>query len=143
MTKDLDELVYPRIGDLCKLGDELAEKGDFANALGKYVEALSLVPDPVLDWEASTWILTAIGDVYFHVGDYRQSRAALEHAMRAPNAIGNPFIHLRLGQVQFELGEMERARDELARAYMGAGDEIFAEEDPKYLDLIRSLMRQG
>jgi hypothetical protein len=56
--------------------------------------------------------------------------------MRCPEAIGNPFIHLRLGQTQFELGNKDRAADELMRAYMGAGAEIFAEEAPKYLEFL-------
>ena len=32
--------------------------------------------------------------------------------MRCPNAIGNPFIHLRLGQANYELQEIDRAKDE-------------------------------
>lgn len=58
--------------------------------------------------------------------------------MHCPGAIGNPFVHLRLGQAQFELGDMTRAADELARAYMGAGDEIFEEQDPKYLAFLKT-----
>ena len=46
--------------------------------------------------------------------------------------LGNPFLHLRLGQSQYELGELDRAADELMRAYMGAGEDIFVSEDPKY-----------
>ncbi len=58
--------------------------------------------------------------------------------MHCPDAIGNPFIHLRLGQCQYELGNEEQAADELARAYMVAGDEIFDTDDPKYLEFIKS-----
>ena len=68
--------------------------------------------------------------------NYPAALTALEHAMRCPEAIGNPFIHLRLGQTQFELGNKDRAADELMRAYMGAGAEIFAEEAPKYLEFL-------
>ena len=39
---------------------------------------------------------------------------------------------MRLGQCEFELGNMQRAVDELLRAYMGAGIEIFQTEHPKY-----------
>ncbi len=51
---------------------------------------------------------------------------------------GNPFILLRLGQTYFELGNMKKAADELVRAYMGVGTEIFEGEDPKYFDLVRA-----
>ena len=36
-------------------------------------------------------------------------------------ALGNGFIHLRLGQTLFELKQPDRAADELARAYMADG----------------------
>lgn len=58
--------------------------------------------------------------------------------MHCPGAIGNPFIHLRLGQAQLELGNTDRAADELMRAYMGGGLEIFAMEDERYLDFLAS-----
>jgi len=57
--------------------------------------------------------------------------------MRCPDAIGNPFLHLRLGQCQFELGELDRAADELARAYMGAGAKIFEGGD-KYFSFLKT-----
>ena len=53
--------------------------------------------------------------------------------MHFPNAIGNPFLHLRLGQCQFELGNLDRAADELMRAYMAGGPELFEDEDARYL----------
>jgi hypothetical protein len=65
---------------------------------------------------------------------------AFSAAMHGPNAIGNPFIHLRLGQSQFEVGNMERAGDELARAYMGDGTEIFSSEDPKYFEFLKTIL---
>lgn len=50
----------------------------------------------------------------------------------------NPFLHLRLGQAQLELKNEVRAAEELCRAYMGAGKEIFAKEDPKYFDFLKT-----
>jgi hypothetical protein len=58
--------------------------------------------------------------------------------MRCTGAIGNPFLHLRLGQVQFELGNHARAADELSRSYMGAGSEIFAKDDEKYFNFLKT-----
>lgn len=62
----------------------------------------------------------------------------LSFAMRCPDAMGNPFLHLRLGQCQFELAALDRAADELARAYMGGGPELFSQEDPKYLAFLKT-----
>ena len=57
----------------------------------------------------------------------------VQDAVMCPKGLGNPFIHLRLGQCQFERGNLERAADELMRAYMWSGADIFAKEDPGYL----------
>jgi hypothetical protein len=89
------------------------------------------------DWNAATWILAAIGDANFLGGDYVAGRDNLSMAMHCPKALGNPFLHLRLGQCQFELGDLDRAADELARAYMAAGRDIFREAD-KYFAFLKT-----
>lgn len=61
-------------------------------------------------------------------------------AVRCPDGLGNLFIHLRLGECAFELGQISRAEDELTRAYMGAGREIFADEDPKYFKHLQTVL---
>ena len=45
---------------------------------------------------------------------------------------------MRLGQCHFELGELDRAADELMRAYMGAGSDIFKDQDPKYIEFLNT-----
>lgn len=122
-------------------GDDLADNGRYREAVEKYLQAFELLPEPKTDWEACTWLLAAIGDANFNSKNYEQASAALNDAMHCPGAIGNPFIHLRLGQSQFELGNLDRANDELARAYMGAGKEIFANEDPKYFAHLKTVLR--
>jgi hypothetical protein len=74
-------------------------------------------------------------------GDFVAGRDNLANSMHCPDAIGNPFLHLRLGQCQWELGNLDRAADELTRAYMGAGDEIFESEDPKYLSFLKTKLK--
>lgn len=123
---------------LCAEGDRFMEQGDLAEAYKRYVDALGLVPEPIEAYEASTWILAALGDLYFQAKDYRQTVTVLSDAMHCPGAIGNPFLHLRLGQAQLEVGNEERAADELCRAYMGAGSELFDEDDPKYFAFLKT-----
>lgn len=133
---ELDRSVYDRIQQYCLQGDQLAEKQLFEDAFDAYNEAWKLVPEPQTDWEASTWILTAIGDVAFLGGALDQAKNAFDYVMHCPGALGNPFVHLRYGQVLFELGDKERAAQELIRAYMGEGEAIFQTEDPKYLEFL-------
>ena len=135
---ELDDKTHSEIQDLCAKGDSMAENGNFGSALENYWKAFDLVPEPKTDWDASTWILTAIGDANFMGNDFQTGVDNLSNAMHCPGAIGNPFIHMRLGQCQFEVGNLDRAADELTRAYALEGDEIFSEDDPKYLEFLKT-----
>jgi len=137
---ELADALHAKIQSFCEKGDALAEDGSYAAALEQYWAAWDLLPEPKTDWEAATWILTAIGEANFIAGDFTAGRDNLSVAMRCPGAIGNPFIHLRLGQCQFELGDLDRAADELARAYMGAGADIFDGAD-KYFAFLKTRLQ--
>jgi tetratricopeptide (TPR) repeat protein len=141
MDTSLDDATHEEIKRLCALGDEHAQRGEYDKALAYYWTAWDLVPEPKTEWEAATWILAAIGDANFASGDYAAGRDNLSNAMHCPGAVGNPFLHLRLGECQFELGNMERAVDELARAYIQEGLALFEAEDPKYVSFIKSKLQ--
>ncbi len=134
----LNDEIHRQIQSLCEEGDSFAEEEEFADALKKYWSAWDLLPEPRTDWQSATWILGAIGDTNFLNGDYEAGRDNLSLAMHCPDAVGNPFLHLRLGQCQFELGNLDRAADELVRAFMAEGEEIFDDEDPKYFEFLQT-----
>lgn len=134
----LSDTTHEQIQQLSAQGDALTEAGHYPDALKKYWAAWDLLPEPKTDWVAATWLLAAIGDASFLSGNYKTGREHLSNAMHCPGAIGNPFLHLRLGQCQFELGNEDCAADELARAYMAEGHQIFEEEDPKYLTFLKT-----
>jgi len=136
--RELDESVHRDVTRLCAAGDELAEQGRYEEAVAEYNKAWELIPEPKTDWNASTWILAAIADACFMIGKNKSARQALESAMTCPGGLGNPFLHLRLGQVLFDAGELDGAADDLMRAYMGGGPEIFEAEDPKYLTFLKT-----
>lgn len=138
--KSLDDATHESIKALCAAGDKARENDNPTDSLRLYWKAWDLLPEPAEEWEAATWILGAVGDVNYHIGDYEAGRDNLSVAMRCPGGLGNPFLHLRLGQCRFELNELERAADDLARAYMGGGWEIFQEEDPKYFEWLSTKM---
>lgn len=129
----LDDAVLSEIRAYCARGDKLVESKQYEEAFLCYRSALNLVPSPVEDWETTTWILAAIGDLYFSAGRIEKSLTAFEDAVRCPGSLGNPFIHLRIGQCHLELGHEEVASDELMRAFMTGGNEAFKDQDPKYL----------
>jgi tetratricopeptide (TPR) repeat protein len=136
-VNELDNNVHQRILQLSKAGDESMERGDYSHAADQFRTAFELVPEPYQEWEASLWLLTSLGEAYYFDGEYVQAHAALAKALHVPGAIGNPLIHLRLGEVQFELGNTKKAADELLRAYMAGGEEIFEDEDDKYFAFLK------
>ncbi|CAN5583596.1 hypothetical protein BH09VER1_BH09VER1_40260 [soil metagenome] len=135
---ELSEAIHNQITSLCATGDDLAKQQEYADAIASYWSAWDLLPEPKTEWDAATWILVAIGEANFFNNDFEAGRDNLSSAMRCPGTIGNPFIHFRLGQCQFELENYDRAADELMRAYMGAGREIFDQHDPKYFHFLAS-----
>jgi hypothetical protein len=137
-SADIPDEIHQRISSHSATGDQLAADGGFADALTEYNLAWRLVPDPKNHWEAATWLLAASADANFHLQRFDKAKASLQYAMTCPGGLGNPFLHLRLGQVHFELGDLDAAADELMRAYMGDGREAFADEDPKYLAFLET-----
>lgn len=135
---ELNEVTHEKIKRLCAAGDGFAETKQYAEALTEYWSAWDLLPEPKTEWNAATWLLGSIGDVNYQSGDFEAGRDNLGNAMRCPDAFGNPFLHMRLGQCQFELGNFDRAEEELARAFIPIGKQIFEREDPKYLDFVKS-----
>lgn len=137
---ELTDKLHDAIKAFCAEGDALAEQGRPGDAIARYEAAWDLLPEPRTDWSAATWILAAIGDVHYLDCEFERGRAVLLTAMHCPEAIGNPFLHLRLGQCQFELGDLPKAGDELARAYLGGGGELFRAEDPRYYEYLQTIL---
>ena len=77
----LDEETHKEITSLCEIADEYLDRDEFELAIKKYQTALDLVPKPMTDWEASTWLLTAIGETYFFSEDFGNALIALKQVM--------------------------------------------------------------
>ena len=136
--RELSDAVIVQIRTLTDEGERLVTAGDHAGALPLYAAALRLVPAPIEDWEATTWIAAAMGDAHFFLEDFVAAQRCFALAVRAARGFGNPFVHLRLGQCALESGDDARAADELIRAYGLAGRDIFKREPPRYLEFLKS-----
>lgn len=138
----LDDNNHRQVSDLCAQGDAAAEAQDFRTAISRYDAAYQLLPAPKEQWEAALWILVAKGDALFLSSQFELARKQFGLAL-AQGAQGNPFVQLRYGQTLAELGDLDRAKEWLASAWMSEGDEIFKGEDPKYISLVPSEMRSS
>jgi hypothetical protein len=132
--------LYKEVQARCHEGERLMMAANHNKAFHQFLQALDLLPEPRAQWNAAGWILVAIGENAIRAGSFRAAEQPLQDAMWAPGTIGNPWVHLRLGQVKFELGDLDRATDELARAYMGGGRDIFEGQDPKYFALVEDVL---
>lgn len=114
-------------------GEAAIEDDDYDDAVEIWWEAVGLLPDPKTRHEEAGRLLAAIGDAEFVCGEWAAGRDALELALRCPGGAENALVHLRLGQCLLELDDGERAVAHLARAHALGGDELFEDEDGKYL----------
>jgi len=129
------------IKSLMDSGDKCFDKGEYESAIKLYRKAVSLVPEPFIDQSISTELLTAIGDTYFKMGNYDEADKVFSDVMLCPGATANAYIRLRRGQIALELDNKKKAKTELACAYMNGGTEIFENEDKKYFDFIKTIMK--
>ncbi|HSZ26195.1 MAG TPA: hypothetical protein VK766_10765 [Cytophagaceae bacterium] len=137
--KRLEDKIHVEIEKICDRGDEFAQLGDYPSALENYWKAYDLLPEPKEEWVAGTWILAAIGDTNFLNKDYQAGIDNISTAAKYfPNVADNPFLHLRLGQCEFELGNYEKASDEFMKTFSLEGEELFLNEDSKYFELLKS-----
>ncbi len=135
---ELDDSVHNQVTVLSEEGDALAESGNYDDAIKKYIVAMDLLPAPKNQWEAATWLYVAIGDAFFLADDYQATYNYFMDALNCPDATDNPFIHLRVGQAQYHLGNEDAAVNYLLKAYMLDGEKVFVAEDGMYLDFLKS-----
>ncbi|MBU3070526.1 hypothetical protein KOI40_11885 [Aestuariicella sp. G3-2] len=125
-----------KIRTLCADAYESYDQGDFRKALRLFYQGWLLLPKPQTDFAEAGWVLTGIGDSYFRLKQYIPGCEALRSANHCPQTRDNPFIHLRLGQCLYQIGERASARTHLLKAYRLGGSGLFKAERPEYLDCI-------
>lgn len=140
---ELEGKLYDNITALTNKAEGLIDENKPTEAIKFFFKAFELVPNPKTDWEASTWILAAIGDTYFDLEEFELANKYLKHTEIYPNGVESDFILLKIGQSYFELGNIEKAKEYLLRAYLISGEKIFDEEDSKYFNLIRDLIKRN
>jgi tetratricopeptide (TPR) repeat protein len=120
----LPDDVAEAIETLAEQGDALASMGQRAAAINIYQRAISMLPEPRFQWQAFMWFHTAIGDALYLDAQFE---AALPHWVSAilSGGLANPFIHMRRGQCLWALGQAQEATNELSRAFLLGGAELF------------------
>jgi len=136
----LSELdVSSKVIDTVNKAEDLMEEKKYKKAIILYEKAFGSLEYPVQDFLYELHIQEGIGEAYFWLGEYEKAIKILNRILITPygDETDNSNILLRLGQSLIELGELERGKEFLLKAYTIDGSEIFDEEDPKYYDLIK------
>lgn len=136
----VSEQLQSELDELAEEGNKYFDNNEYDKALEIWKRALDLIPEPKKRISETVWFLTSIGDIYFLQGKYEEAFDNFEDARNnlSGEGINNPFILLRLGQSAFELEKKELATENLLRAYMLEGKEIFEEDDKKYFKFLKS-----
>jgi tetratricopeptide (TPR) repeat protein len=117
-------------------GDEALDDEFFAVAIEHFKKAVSLIPDPKHEFAIALHAFAALGDGYFFSGYHDDAIRAFRQALKAPGGVENGLVWLRLGQVYYELRELDAAADALTRAFALEGQCMFDDEDEKYLTFL-------
>ena len=138
--KEISEQLQYELDMRAEEGNKCFDNNEYDKALEIWKKALDLIPEPKKNFSEAVWFLTSIGDIYFIQEKYEEAFNNFEDAKNnlSGDGINNPFILLRLGQSALELGKKELATENLLRAYMLEGKEIFEEDDKKYFEFLKS-----
>lgn len=126
---------------ICRAAEDYVAEGNNDEAYRKYKEALDIIPEPKTAYETATWIFVSIGDLFFKTGKYDVARDYFYEAKDCPNGVSNPYVLFRLGQTLVETNDEADAKEFLLRAYMLVGDDIFWDEDEKYYNVIKEMIK--
>lgn len=135
LHRQFDE-VYPKIKSYSNKGNTVLEEANFDYAEQCFQDALELIPEPKNEFSATTWLYAALGDVYYQQGAYTAALDAFMGAYNGSEGYYNPYVVYMLGKIYYELGVMNKAKEFLTMAYMVAGEDIFLEDDGKYLEMV-------
>ncbi len=143
---DLSEQLEDQIIEIKQQGDNLQMKHHYLKAIEKYEEAIKLMPEPVEQWLYLRVLWLNIAENYWlnaeyksgKGGGYEQALEVYRMIMKLPRSIGKSNYHARIGQIMYQLGNMEKAKDEFIRSYTLSGMKDFDNmHDKKYFDLIK------
>ncbi|WP_019529102.1 tetratricopeptide repeat protein [Dasania marina] len=133
----LDKTLAEQLRSFCLQGYELYDQADYKLAVRHFYKAWALLPKPQTQWLEAGWVLTALGDSYFKLGNYHSGIEALKSALHCPDTDNNPFIHMRLGQCYYKNHQRGMAAISLQTAFKIGGEKLFYKEDACYSDLLK------
>lgn len=148
LTQEQMESIVQEVQLLRAEGDAHMAKRKFNDAEQCYGQAWAAFAPNAYDDEEGFWLLMSLLDANFERTEYDGAMEVLGIAFRnfGEQAIGNPYFHLRAGQLKFCFDPQSNdtgpgsAFDELARALIGGGIELFDDEKDHWKKMITDIL---
>lgn len=137
MADQLPDAIYAKVKALSDQGNQHMSAHRYTAAVASWEQALALLPQPQALWDAALWLHASIGDGLRSSDDLAGALDQFRIAANCADGATNPFVLFNIGACLLDLGNEDEAVDPLLRAYMLEGEEIFEDEDSKYIDLLR------
>lgn len=132
----LDKELSARITRLAEEGDREGEKENWDGQIEKYLQAWELVPEPKYEWDGGTWITSGIAEGFFQKKNYQGAKPYFHEGLKCYRGEQHSFILLRLGEIYYDEGDLDQARQYLCRAWDISEGREFVDEPKKYRDFI-------
>lgn len=112
---------------LAEEGHKLTHEEKYMEAIHVWNKAIELIPEPKQNFFETANFYEGIGYNYQMMNLFTEAMDYMNKALRCwgDEANQNPFILRNLGEIYYELGDVERSLDYLRKAYILEGDEIF------------------
>ena len=88
------------------------------------------------------YVIVHIAEVCFSERWIEDAFDNFNFVMQFKDTVGNPFLHLRLGQLNYLVQNKDKMHDELSRALIMDGEAIFKDEDPILIEMVKSLLEE-
>lgn len=135
---ELDDKIHGEVKRLSNLGNMQKEAGDVDLAIATWREALMLLPDPKVEWDAAMWLHASIGEAKYETQNLPAALAEFRAAENSGKGFSNAFVQIHIGMILYDEEQIQESVNPLLRAYMMEGLDIFSYYDKKYIDLLKN-----
>lgn len=118
-------------------GKKLMDTQDYSRAEKQYIEVLRLIPDPQVVYKETAYVLTALGDIYEREEGYLAALRSYQEAYQVYAGRNNPYIPYMIGKCFYKLKNVEEATKFFKISYENSGQQFFAQDDNRYMELIQ------
>jgi signal recognition particle subunit SEC65 len=115
---------------------------DIASRVNELLKIYESLTDDQKSTKEGRYVILHIAEVYFSERWIEDAFENFNFAMQFKDTVGNPFLHLRLGQLNYIVQNKDKMHDELSRALIMAGEPIFKDEDPKLIEMVKSVLKE-